>query len=142
MTKKKECKAVVLAILDASDMEPIVATIACHHVWKTKKNATKLKSINQSIEDAKKDEEVIEAKKVAIKKKAAEKRKATTASAAAATASSSGNFGCAAPNWSSIMMARKANISPPQNATPFSSTKCHMPRARIAGQRAAISPSP
>jgi hypothetical protein len=52
-------------------------------VWKTKKNEAKLKSINKSIEDAKKDEEVIEVKKLAIKKKAVEKRKATTASAAA-----------------------------------------------------------
>ena len=58
-----------------------------HRVWKTKKNAAKLKSIKKSIKDAKNDEEVIEVKKVAIKKKAAEKRKATTASAAAATGS-------------------------------------------------------
>ena len=85
ITKKKECEAAVLAILEAPDSLPVL--LATHRVWKTKKNATKLKSINKSIEDAKKDEEVIEAKKVAIKKKAAEKRKATTASAAAATAS-------------------------------------------------------
>ena len=87
ITKKKECKAAVLAILEAPDSLPILLTT--HRVWKTKKNAMKLKSINKSIEDAKKDEEVIEAKKVAIKKKAAtaEKRKATTASAAVATAS-------------------------------------------------------
>ena len=76
MTKKKECKAVVLAILDASDLEPIAATIACHHVWKTKKNAAKAKLYNKSIEDAKKDDKNIEAKKVAIKKKVAEKRMA------------------------------------------------------------------
>ncbi len=37
MTKKKECEATVLAILEALDSEPIVVTIACHHVWKTKK---------------------------------------------------------------------------------------------------------
>jgi hypothetical protein len=86
ITKKKECEAAVLAILEAPDDDsPILLTT--HRVWKTKKNASKLKSINKLIEDAKKDEEVIEAKKVAIKKKAAEKRKATTASAAAATAS-------------------------------------------------------
>jgi preprotein translocase subunit SecA len=86
ITKKKECEAAVLAILEAPDDDsPILLTT--HRVWKTKKNASKLKSINKSIKDAKKDEEVIEAKKVAIKKKAAEKRKATTASAAAATGS-------------------------------------------------------
>jgi hypothetical protein len=83
ITKKKECEAAVLTILEAPDSLPILLTT--HRVWKTKKNATKLKLINKSIEDTKKDEEVIEAKKVAIKKKAAEKRKATTASAAAAT---------------------------------------------------------
>ena len=54
MTKKKECKAVVLPIFDTSDSEPIA--IACHCVWKTKKNAAKLKPVNKSIED-------IEAKK-------------------------------------------------------------------------------
>ena len=43
MMKKKECKVVVLTILDTMDSEPIVATIACHRVSKTKKNATKLK---------------------------------------------------------------------------------------------------
>ena len=37
MTKKKECEATVLAILEELDSEPIVVTIACHHVWKTKK---------------------------------------------------------------------------------------------------------
>ena len=37
MTKKKECKAAVLAILDAPDSEPIAATIACHRVWKKKR---------------------------------------------------------------------------------------------------------
>ena len=42
MMKKKEFKAAVLAILDAFDYEPIAATIACHRVWKTKKNAAKL----------------------------------------------------------------------------------------------------
>jgi hypothetical protein len=78
MTKKKECKAAVLAILDAKDSEPIAASIACHHVWKTKKNAAKLKLINKLINKAKKDEEEIESKKAAIKKKAAEKRKATS----------------------------------------------------------------
>jgi hypothetical protein len=80
MTKKKECEAAVLAILNAPDSEPIAATIACHRVWKTKtkKNATKLKSVNKSIEDAKKEAEEIEAKKAASKKKAAEKRKATS----------------------------------------------------------------
>ena len=78
MAKKKECQAAVLAILDAPDSEPIAATIACHRVWKTKKNATKLKSVKKSIEDAKKEDEEIEAKKAASKKKAAEKRKATS----------------------------------------------------------------
>ena len=82
ITKKKECEAAVLAILEAPDSLPI-SLLTTHRVWKTKKNAAKVKSINKSIEDAKKDEEVIEAKKVAIKKKAAVKRKATTASAAA-----------------------------------------------------------
>ena len=62
MAKKKECQAAVLAILDAPDSEPIAATIACHRVWKTKKNATKLKSVKKSIEDAKKEDEEIEAK--------------------------------------------------------------------------------
>ena len=76
MTKKKECKAVVLAILDASDLEPIAATIACHHVWKTKQNAATAKLDNKLIEDAKKDDKNIKAKKVAIKKKVAEKRMA------------------------------------------------------------------
>ncbi len=40
-----KCEAAVLTILDAtdSDSEPIAATIACHCVWKTKKNVTKLK---------------------------------------------------------------------------------------------------
>ena len=78
MTKKKECKAAVLAILDAPDSEPIAATIACHCVWKTKKNATKLKSVNKSIKDVKKEDKQIVAKKAASKKKAAEKRKATS----------------------------------------------------------------
>jgi hypothetical protein len=32
MTKKKECEAVVLAILDATDSEPIASTIACLRV--------------------------------------------------------------------------------------------------------------
>ena len=32
MTKKKECKAAVLTILDVPDSEPIAATIACHRV--------------------------------------------------------------------------------------------------------------
>ena len=54
MTEKKECEAVVLPIFDTSDSEPIA--IACHCVWKTKKNAAKLKPVNTSIED-------IEAKK-------------------------------------------------------------------------------
>jgi len=78
MVKKKECQAAVLTILDAPDSEPIAATIASLRVWKTKKNATKLKSVNKSIEDAKKEDEEIEAKKAASKKKAAEKRKATS----------------------------------------------------------------
>jgi hypothetical protein len=39
MTKKKECKAEVLAILDAPNLEPIAATVACHCMWKCKKNA-------------------------------------------------------------------------------------------------------
>ena len=73
MMKKKECEAAVLAILDAPDSEPIAATIACHRVWKMKKNATKLKLVNESINDAKKEDEEIEAKKVASKKKAVEK---------------------------------------------------------------------
>jgi len=37
MMKKKECKATVLAILDGFDSDVIVVTIACHHVWKTKR---------------------------------------------------------------------------------------------------------
>ena len=78
MTKKKECEVAVLTILDASDSEPIVATIACHRMWKTKKNAAKLKLVNKSINKAKKDDKDIKAKKVAIKKKAAEKRTATS----------------------------------------------------------------
>ena len=82
ITKKKECEAAVLAILEAPDSLPI-SLLTTHLVWKTKQNAVKMKSINKSIEDAKKDKEVIKAKKVAIKKKAAEKRKITTASAAA-----------------------------------------------------------
>ena len=60
------------------DSEPIVVTIACHCVWKTKKNVTKLKSVNKLIKDAKKEDKEIEAKKVASKKKVAEKRKATS----------------------------------------------------------------
>jgi hypothetical protein len=88
MTKKKECEAAVLATLDAKDSEPIAATIACHRVWKTKKNAAKLKLINKLINEAKKDEEEIEAKKAAIKKKAAEKRKATSELRKAATMAS------------------------------------------------------
>ena len=43
MTKKKACEEAVLTILDASKSEPIALTIACHRVWKTKKNAAKLK---------------------------------------------------------------------------------------------------
>ncbi len=88
MTKKKECKTAVLAILDATDSEPIAATIACHCMWKTKKNAAKLTSINKSIDKAKKDEEKIKAKKAAIKKKAAEKRKAMSELRKAATMAS------------------------------------------------------
>ena len=40
-----KCEAAVLTILDAtdSDSEPIAATIACHCMWKTKKNVTTLK---------------------------------------------------------------------------------------------------
>ena len=84
IAKKRECEAAVLAILEAPDSLPI-SELTTHRVWKTKKNGAKVKLINKSIEDAKKNEEVIEAKKVAvaIKKKAAVKRKATTASAAA-----------------------------------------------------------
>jgi hypothetical protein len=66
ITKKRECEAAVLAILKAPDSLLILLTTTHRVVWKTKKNATKLKSINKSIEDAKKDEEVIEVKKVAI----------------------------------------------------------------------------
>ena len=75
-----------LLTTDISNMS--AATIACHRVWKTKKNATKLKSVNKSIEDAKKEDEEIEAKKAASKKKAAEKRKATSESRKAATTAS------------------------------------------------------
>ena len=78
MTKKKECEAAVLAIFDATNSEPNAATIACHRVWKTKKNATKLKLVNKSFDEAKKDDGDIKVKKAAIKKKAAEKRKATS----------------------------------------------------------------
>jgi hypothetical protein len=88
MTKRKECEAAVLATLDAEDSEPIAATITCHRVWKTKKNASKSKSINKLIDKAKKDEEEIKAKKAAIKKKAAEKRKATSELRKAATMAS------------------------------------------------------
>jgi len=77
VTKKKECKTSILAILEASKSEPIVGMIACHRVWKTKKNAAKLKLANKSINKAKKDDKIIEAKKATFKKKAAEKRKAT-----------------------------------------------------------------
>jgi hypothetical protein len=52
-----------------------VATIACHRVWKTKKNAANLKLVNKLINEAKKDDKDIETKKTATKKKAAEKRK-------------------------------------------------------------------
>ncbi len=84
ISKKRECEAAVLTILEAPDSLPI-SELTTHRVWKTKKNGAKVKLINKSIEDAKKNEEVIEAKKVAvaIKKKAAVKRKATTASVAA-----------------------------------------------------------
>ena len=58
---------------------------------KDKKNATKLKSVNKVINNVKKEDKEIEAKKATSKKKVAEKRKAalelrkavTTASAAA-----------------------------------------------------------
>jgi hypothetical protein len=53
-----------------------------------KKNATKLKSVNKSIEDAKKEDKEIEAKKAASKKKVAEKRKATSELRKAATTAS------------------------------------------------------
>ncbi len=92
MMKKKECKAAVLTILDRMDSEPIVATIACHRMSKSKKNSTKLKSV--LIKDAKKEDEEIKVKKAASKKKVAEKRKTTlelrkavTTSSAAAMAS-------------------------------------------------------
>ena len=78
MTKKKECEAAVLAILDEPDSELIAVTLACHRMWKTKKNVTKLKSVNKLINDAQKEDEEIEVKKAASKKKAAEKRKATS----------------------------------------------------------------
>jgi hypothetical protein len=45
ITKKKECEAAVLAILEAPDSLPILLTT--HQVWKTKKNVTRLKSINK-----------------------------------------------------------------------------------------------
>ena len=77
MMKKKECEVAVLTILDVLDSEPIAETIACHRVWKTKKNATKLKLVNKSINNAKKEDKESETKKAASKKKAAEKRKAT-----------------------------------------------------------------
>jgi len=67
MMKKKECEAAVVKTLDATDSEPIAHT----------KNATKLKPVNKSIEEAKKDDEDIKSKKAASKKMAAEKRKAT-----------------------------------------------------------------
>ena len=70
ITKKRECEAAVLAILEAPDSLPI-SELTTHRVWKTKKNGAKVKSINKSIKEA-----------VAMKKKAATKRKATTASAA------------------------------------------------------------
>ena len=73
ITKKRECEAAVLAILEAPDSLPILLTT--HRVWKTRKILAKLKSINKSIEDAKNDEEVIEVKKVAIKKKAKRKER-------------------------------------------------------------------
>jgi hypothetical protein len=73
ITKKRECEVAVLTILEAPHSLPILLTT--HRVWKTKKNVAKLKSINKSIEDAKKDEEVIEVKKVAIKKKAKRKER-------------------------------------------------------------------
>ena len=41
-------------------------------------NATKLESLNKSIEDAKKEDKEIDVKKAASKKKAVEKRKATS----------------------------------------------------------------
>jgi hypothetical protein len=83
ISKKRECEAAVLAILEAPDSSTI-SELSTHRLWKTKKNGAKVKSINKSIEDAKKNEKVIKAKKmaVAMKKKAATKRKATTASAA------------------------------------------------------------
>jgi hypothetical protein len=56
MTKKKECKAAVLAILDAPDSEPIVATLVCH--CEAKRSATKKKGADTT------------------KKKTVEKRKA------------------------------------------------------------------
>ena len=42
MTKKKECEVAVLAILDASDSEPIVATIACHRIMENQKECSKV----------------------------------------------------------------------------------------------------
>ncbi len=55
MTKKKECKAAVLEILDAPDSELIAATLVCHR--EAKGSATKKKVVD------------------ATKKKVAEKRK-------------------------------------------------------------------
>jgi hypothetical protein len=69
MTKKKECKAEVLAILDAPNLELIAAALTCHRTWKSKKNVGK-----KLFADA--DDNKIEAKSAATKKKAAEKRKA------------------------------------------------------------------
>ena len=37
------------------------------------------------------------------------------------------------PSWMSNATVMKTSISPPQNATPLSSTNRHMPPARIAG---------
>jgi hypothetical protein len=88
MTKKKECEAALLAILDVPDSDPIAATITCHRVWKTKKNATKLKSVNKSIKDAKKEDEEIKGKKAASKEKMAEKRKVASELRKAATTAS------------------------------------------------------
>ncbi len=73
----KASNTTVLAILDTANLEPIAATIACHCMWKTKKNVTKAKLINKLIADAKKDDDEIKAKQAATKKKVAGKRKAT-----------------------------------------------------------------
>ncbi len=57
-TKKKECKAAVLTILDDPDLEPFVATLPCHR--KAKRAATKKKATE-------KRKAALELRKVAVK---------------------------------------------------------------------------